>query len=193
MYCVIVKSVKSLSNQAQHTCDFTINNQSYPEGEIGRQHKQGAFGCRLSPYVILPHPSRPIHPKTRSQHAPGTSSPSLYEQWLWDGTHGLSSLSEKTRKSNHLQMSLQRQHFLLRYWKTLSVGPAGVRHGSPVLYQLSWPVGGIECCIVSLNFWWGRHTKVPLVKALSDSYLRDLFSPGQVSLTLHSRDNVSAE
>ena len=39
-------------------------------------------------------------------------------------------------------MSLQRQHFLLSYLKTLSVGPAGVRthdlrHGSPVLNQLS--------------------------------------------------------
>ena len=41
--------------------------------------------------------------------------------------YGLSSLSEKTRKSNHLQMSLKRQHFLLSYLiKTLSVGPAGV-------------------------------------------------------------------
>ena len=44
-------------------------------------------------------------------------------------------------------MSLQRQHFLLSYLKTLSVGPAGVRthdlpHGSPVLNQLSQPVGG---------------------------------------------------
>ena len=28
---------------------------------------------------------------------------------LWDGAYGLSSLSEKTRKSNHLQMLLQRQ------------------------------------------------------------------------------------
>ena len=41
---------------------------------------------------------------------------------LWDGTSGLSSLSEKTRESNHLQMLLQRQHFLLSYLKTLSVG-----------------------------------------------------------------------
>ena len=45
---------------------------------------------------------------------------------LWDGAYGLSSLSEKTRKSNRLQMLLQRQHFLLIYLKTLSVGPAGV-------------------------------------------------------------------
>ena len=37
---------------------------------------------------------------------------------LWDGTYGFPSLSEKTRKSNHLQMSLQKQ--------TLSVGPVGV-------------------------------------------------------------------
>ena len=59
----------------------------------------------------------------------------------------LSSLSEKTRKSNYLQMSLQRKHFLLSYLKTLSLGPAGIRthhlpHGSPALYQLSEPVGG---------------------------------------------------
>jgi len=40
--------------------------------------------------------------------------------------YGFSSSSEKTRKSNHLQMSLQRLHFLLSYLKTLSVGPAGV-------------------------------------------------------------------
>ena len=44
------------------------------------------------------------------------------------GPTGFSSLSEKTRvrKSNRLQMSLQRQHVLLSYLKTLSVGPAGV-------------------------------------------------------------------
>ena len=65
-------------------------------------------------------------------------------QVLWDGTSGLSSLSEKTRKSI-LQMSLQRQRFLLSYLKTLSVGPAGVwthdlLHGSPMLNQLSQPV-----------------------------------------------------
>ena len=40
-----------------------------------------------------------------------------------DGTYGLLSLSEKTRTSNHLQMSLQRQHILLSYFKILSVGP----------------------------------------------------------------------
>ena len=45
---------------------------------------------------------------------------------LSDGTYGFSSLSEKTRTSNHLQMSLHRQHFLLGYLKTPSVGPAGV-------------------------------------------------------------------
>ena len=53
-----------------------------------------------------------------------------------------SSLSEKTRKSSRLQMSLQRHHFLLSYLKTLSVGPAMVwtRHlplGRQALSQLS--------------------------------------------------------
>ena len=49
-----------------------------------------------------------------------------YVKVLWDGTHDFSSFSKKTRKSIYLQMSLQRQHFLLSYSKTLSVGPAGV-------------------------------------------------------------------
>ena len=44
---------------------------------------------------------------------------------LWDGTYGFSSLSEKTRKSTRLQMSLKRQHFLLSYLKTLDVGLSG--------------------------------------------------------------------
>ena len=66
---------------------------------------------------------------------------------LWEGTYGFSSLSEKTRKSNRLQMSLQRQHFLLSYLKTLSVGLAGhwtrdLPLGRLVLSQLSWPGGG---------------------------------------------------
>ena len=44
-------------------------------------------------------------------------------------------------------MSLQRQHFLLSYFKTLSVGPAGIRThdlplSRPALSQLSKPGGG---------------------------------------------------
>ena len=61
---------------------------------------------------------------------------------LWDGAYGLSSLSEKTRKSSRLQILLQRQHFLFSYLKTLSVGPAGVWTrdlplSRPALSQLS--------------------------------------------------------
>jgi len=55
---------------------------------------------------------------------PGTTCPTLYDECVGsltspashyskdagDGAYGLSSLSEKTRISNHLQMSLQRQH-----------------------------------------------------------------------------------
>ena len=68
---------------------------------------------------------------------PGTPRPTLYDKCVGsltspanqnnedagDGAYGLSSLSEKTRISNHLQMPLQRQHILLSYFKTLSVGP----------------------------------------------------------------------
>ena len=61
---------------------------------------------------------------------------------LWDRTCGFSSSSEKTRKSNRSQMSLQRQHFLLIYLKILSVGSAGVWTRDlplrgPALYQLT--------------------------------------------------------
>ena len=38
---------------------------------------------------------------------------------LWDETYGFSSLSEKTRKSNHLKISLPRLHFLLSQLKGL--------------------------------------------------------------------------
>ena len=70
---------------------------------------------------------------------------------LWAGTYGFSSLPEKTRKSNHLQMSLQRQHFLLSYLKTLGVGPASVwtRNlplGRPAFSRLSEPGGGCFVC-----------------------------------------------
>ena len=82
---------------------------------------------------------------------------------LWDGTYGVSSLSEKTRKSNHLQMSLQRQHFLLSYLKTLSVGPAGVwirdpPLSGPALSQLSLPGGGFVMLLMA-----ARETSVVLI------------------------------
>ena len=73
---------------------------------------------------------------------------------LWDGTYGFLSLSEKTRKSDSLQMSLQRQHFVLSYLKTLSVGLAGIQTCDlplirPALSQLSQP-GGDSITIIIL-------------------------------------------
>ncbi len=73
---------------------------------------------------------------------PGTPCPTLYDKYVGsltsptddktedagDGAYGLLSLSEKTRISNHLQMPLQRQHILLIYFKTLSVGPVRESH-----------------------------------------------------------------
>ena len=57
---------------------------------------------------------------------------------LWDGTYGLSSLTDKTRRSsNHLQISGQRQHFLLSYLKTLSVGLAGDLNRSFLAYSMT--------------------------------------------------------
>ena len=47
------------------------------------------------------------------------------EQWKNCET-GFSSLPKKTRMTNHLQMSQRRQKILLRYFMTLSFGPAGI-------------------------------------------------------------------
>ena len=55
------------------------------------------------------------------------------EKVLWDRAYGFSSLSEKTRKSNHLQMSQQRQHILLHCFKTLSVGTCDLSLSRPAL------------------------------------------------------------
>ena len=64
-----------------------------------------------------------------------TSPASQYREDTGDGAYGLSSLSEKTRTSNHLQMSLQRQHILLSYFKTLSVGPVWGLNPRPPAWQ----------------------------------------------------------
>ena len=57
-----------------------------------------------------------------------------------DGAYGLSSLSEKTRTSNHLQMSSQRQHILLSYnWVNRS---AVRRKSSDFFFQRSALKGG---------------------------------------------------
>ena len=50
-------------------------------------------------------------------------SPSIEGSKDW--TYGITSLSEKTQRSNHLQILEQRHHLLLNYFKTLSIGPAG--------------------------------------------------------------------
>ena len=56
--------------------------------------------------------------------------------------YGFASLSEKTRKSNHLQMLEQRQH-LLNYFKTLSVGPA--RNRTRASRTIDWRLNCHKC------------------------------------------------
>ena len=52
--------------------------------------------------------------------------PQHRDRYPRDWAYGLTSLSEKTRRSNHLQILEKGQH-LLNYFKTLSVGNAGNR------------------------------------------------------------------
>ena len=83
--------------------------------------------------------------------------PLLFSNSGRDGTYGFLSLSKKTRKSKHLQMSLQRQHFLLS--KTLSVGLAEVwTRNLPVWNFCCW-VADIPPCETSPsdNEWGEMH------------------------------------
>ena len=106
--------------------------------------KQGAIPAQSHNPERLATPDRGLRPPLFSNSDVGsfTSHKNKSVKVLWDGTYGFSSLSEKTRKSNHLQMSLQRQHFLLSFLKCLSVGSAGVWTrdlplSRPALSQLS--------------------------------------------------------
>jgi len=54
----------------------------------------------------------------------GSLTPAAGLEFLVDGTSGLKSFIQEIRNSNCLQMKLQRQQFLLKYFKALSGGPA---------------------------------------------------------------------
>ena len=96
------------------------------------------FECGLHQHMSISDlilPTQPINYETAQRPDQHTGNSMPYSLRLVSGsltshrvmnTEVLSSSSQKTRKSNHLQMSLPRQHFLLSYLKTLSVGPAGV-------------------------------------------------------------------
>ena len=95
---------------------------------------------------------------------PGSMTPTLFEPWCgffknrsvkvpWDGTYDFSSLSEKTRKSNDLQISLQRQHFL-SYLKTLSVGEARVfdsAYDSDSFFFFYWAITTFTPSVTTLS------------------------------------------
>ena len=58
--------------------------------------------------------------------------PQSYEHWrVVRQVYSLSPLSKKTRETKHLQVLLNRQHFLLSYLKTTSAGVAGVFKPQP--------------------------------------------------------------
>jgi len=96
---------------------------------------------------------------------PGTLCPTLYDECVHvgsltphadhnsedagDGAYSLSSLSEKTRISNHVQMSLQRQHILLSYFKTLSVGPVWGSNPKPPSSPNPRPYSSPTLCQIS--------------------------------------------
>ena len=149
--------VKSLLNQSQHTCDFTINNQIISSHIQRLRLDVSIYKAPLAAASvhIWSHPTLPDQFSQRPDHNTGNYVPyslrtvngffnvpqSYYEQGLRDGTYGLLSLSEKTRKSNHLQMSLQRQHFLPSYlkpWVVVRPGFQPTTSRTVVQYSTKW-------------------------------------------------------
>ena len=113
----------------------------------GKGHKRTSRSYSKVPHLTNP---LPLHWRTKNSQSTGITRLFSNSAWvllrpkelstfkeslLWDGTCGLSSFSEKTRTSNHLLMKLQRQHVLLSYLKTLSVGPVGVSNSRPPASQ----------------------------------------------------------
>ena len=98
------------------------------------------LAAAIGPYSISP--THPLNPSMsvkdrRPDHNTGNYVPYSCEQCVGSLTShkvimnkgcetGPTIYRPYPRKSNRLQMLLQRQHFLLSYLKTLSVGPAGV-------------------------------------------------------------------
>ena len=109
--------------------------------EIERQLVKAPLAAAINSYLIsLTHPTHAwsVQWNLQIDHNTGNYVPCSFRQvcgffnvpcWpcntenAGEGAYGLKSLSEKTWMSNHLQIKLQRQHILLSYFKTLSVGP----------------------------------------------------------------------
>ena len=136
----------------------------YTHFSLGKSVQVGKGAMRLT---LCEAPTR----ETRPDHYTGNSMPFSLRQvhgffnvpcWLYntedggDGAYDLSSLSEKTRTSYHLQMSLQRQHVLLSYFKTLSVGPVWGSNPRPPAQQsgaLPTELTGQRSSSSSLSLW----------------------------------------
>ena len=100
---------------------------------------RGQQTCPPTIYFNPPSPWLEWCDEWRLTTAPGSTSSTLFEQWcgffyvLQDpdkcrccetGPTVLRPYPRRPKKSNRLQMSLQKQHFLLSYLKTLCVGLA---------------------------------------------------------------------
>ena len=134
--------------RGQQICPLTIHFNMWTvssDVSIQRRHWQ-QLSVHLWAYST--HPTHDVNDVWRLTTTPGSTSPSLFEQWCrffyvpQEPDRCKCCETGSTRKSNRPQMSLQRQHFLLSYLKTLSVGPAGVRTrdlplSRPALSQLS--------------------------------------------------------
>ena len=109
----------------------------------------------------------------------------------WDGTYGFSSLSEKTRNSNRWQVSLQRQNFLLSYFKDPGRGlyprpPAqqtGALPTEPTRRQWKSKYG----FVLGLSF------ILPMERFASRDACHSCFTLQRTEAANASRDNVATE
>ena len=125
----------------------------------------GTNGTHRSHARWHPYPNPNVQLFSNSGVGSFTSLKNRWMKVLWDGTYRFSSLSEKIRKSNRLQISLQGRHFLPSYLKTPSVGPIGVWTrdlplSRPALSQLSSPpLAAVTLLLAAVNK--GRKIRYP--------------------------------
>ena len=106
-------------NDRPYVCLPDFLDTGLPRGNVN-ERDSGPMRGACHPYptsqpVKVGHTTGGIKSPLSSNSYAGSFT-SLKKKWLkvlWDRTYGFSSLSEKTMKSNHLQMLLQRHLFLL--------------------------------------------------------------------------------
>ena len=146
--------------------------------KLGRQHTWAPLAAAFHLLAYCTHPTNNVNDAWRLATPTGSTSPTIFEQWC-----GFFYVPQEPCKCKCCETQftvfrpyprrleslticrchLQRQHFLLSYLKTLSVGPARVRTryfplSRPALSQLSYSGGANQTTVTYIRLSWTMPT-----------------------------------